>query len=90
MCILEAMRAGRAAIAIAVGGVPELIEHSQTGYLLKGAEPIELSEIWRQLLDKPKILEHMGASAYQRFVEKFTLDTQVDKYLELMNLPPLQ
>lgn len=90
MCILEAMRAGRAAIATAVGGVPELIEHSQTGYLLKGAEPIELSEIWKQILDKPKILEHMGASAYRRFVEKFTLDTQVGKYLELINLPPLQ
>lgn len=89
MCILEAMRAGRAVIATAVGGVPELIEHSRTGYLLKGAAPVELSEIWKQLLDKPEALEQMGASAYQRFVEKFTLDAQVGKYLELINLPPL-
>lgn len=90
MCILEAMRAGRAAIATAVGGVPELIEHSRTGYLLKGADPVELSEIWEQLLDKPETLEHMGANAYQHFVEKFTLEAQVGKYLELINLPPLQ
>lgn len=90
MCVLEAMRAGRAVIATTVGGVPELIEHFRTGYLLKGAAPVELSEIWKQLLDKPETLGHMGASAYQRFVEKFTLDAQVGKYLELINLPPLQ
>lgn len=90
MCILEAMRAGRAVIASAVGGVPELIDHSRTGYLLKGTAPDELSEIWKQLLDRPDALEQMGANAYQLFVEKFTLDVQAAKYLEVINLQLLQ
>lgn len=87
MCILEAMRAGRAAIATAVGGVPELIEHAQTGYLLRGQDPRELAEIWKRLLENPDTLGRMGAKAYQRFVEKFTLDAQAAKYLELINQP---
>jgi glycosyltransferase involved in cell wall biosynthesis len=90
MCILEAMRAGRAVIATAVGGVPEVIEHSRTGYLLKGADPAELSKILKQLLDEPETLEQMGDNAYRLFLEKFTLDAQVGKYLELINLPPLK
>jgi len=87
MCILEAMRAGRAVIATNVGGVPELIEHAQTGYLLKGQEPEELAEIWKRLLENPDIIGRMGARAHQRFVEKFTLDAQAGKYLELINQP---
>lgn len=89
MCILEAMRAGRAVIATAVGGVPELLDHAQTGYLLSGPDPEELAEIWKQLLENPDTLRRMGARAYQRFVEKFTLDAQADRYLELINPPAL-
>lgn len=87
MCILEAMRAGRAVIATDVGGVSELIEHTQTGYLLRRQYPGELAEIWKQLLENPDIMVRMGARAYQRFVEKFTLDAQASKYLELINQP---
>lgn len=87
ICILEAMRAGRAVIATAVGGVPELIEHAQTGYLLSGADPGELAEIWKQLLENPDTLGNMGFRAYQRFVEKFTIDAQAGRYLELINNP---
>jgi glycosyltransferase involved in cell wall biosynthesis len=90
MCILEAMRAGRAAIATTVGGVPELIEHARTGYLLKGSDPAELAETWKQILDKPEILKRMGAGAYRLFLDKFTLDTQIGKYLELIDMPLIQ
>jgi len=85
MCILEAMRAGRAVIATSVGGVPELVEHTQTGYLLYGSGPEELAEIWMQLLERPAHLRTMGANAYNRFMEHFTLDLQAQKYLDLIN-----
>jgi len=85
MCILEAMRAGRAVIATDVGGVSELLEHGQTGYLLKSPDPEALAEIWKELLNKPDILERMGNKAYQIFMEKFTLDEQAEKYLKLIN-----
>ena len=89
ICILEAMRAGRAVIATDVGGVSELLENTQTGYLLKGSDPDELAEIWKQLLKKPDTLDRMGARSHQCFIEKFTLDTQADKYLKLINSPSL-
>jgi len=87
MCILEAMRAGRAAIATSVGGVPELVENKQTGYLLRGSGPEELAEIWIQLLERPVLLRTMGTNAYHRFMERFTLDFQAQKYLDLVNQP---
>lgn len=85
MCILEAMRAGRAVIAASVGGVPELVENLQTGYLFSGRKPEELAEIWMQLLERPALLGEMGEEAYKRFLEHFTLDIQAQKYLDLMN-----
>jgi len=85
MCILEAMRAGRAAIAASVGGVPELVENMKTGYLFSGSKPEELAEIWMQLLEQPALLATMGENAYKRFLEHFTLEIQAQKYLDLMN-----
>lgn len=90
MCILEAMRAGRAVIASAVGGVPELVEQEQTGFLLHGQTPEELAEVLERILLQPDILRRMGEAASMRFMEKFTLDAQASKYLELIELPTRQ
>jgi len=87
MCILEAMRAGRAVLATSVGGVPEMVEHLQTGYLLSGRDPEELAGIWMQLLERPALLGKMGDNAYKRFMARFTLDLQAQKYLDLVNQP---
>jgi len=89
MCILEAMRAGRATVATDVGGVSELLEHTRTGYLLKGSSSEELAEVWKNLLKNPDTLTSMGARAYKRFIGGFTLDAQADKFLKLINSSPL-
>jgi len=85
MCVLEAMRAGRAVIATSVGGVPELVEHKQTGFLFSCSQPEELAQIWLQLLEQPALLAKMGENAYNRFIKYFTLDLQAQKYLNLVN-----
>jgi len=85
LCILEAMRSGRAVVAASVGGVPELVEHAQTGYLFSGRDPAELAEIWIQLLANPGLLRSMGENAYSRFMKYHTLEVQAAKYLDLIN-----
>lgn len=85
MCILEAMRAGRAVISSSVGGVSELVDDTKTGFLLRSSQPTELAEIWKLLLKNPDTLVDMGGRAYQRFMDEFTLDTLAAKYLKLMN-----
>lgn len=43
LAVCEAMSAGLPVIASAVGGVPEIIEHDKTGWLLKNPTPEELA-----------------------------------------------
>ena len=51
--LLEAMAAGCAVLASAVGGSPELIEHEQTGLLFPANNPVALAERMLRLADEP-------------------------------------
>ncbi|HEY5489314.1 MAG TPA: glycosyltransferase [Candidatus Limnocylindrales bacterium] len=77
LALLEAMALRRPVVATAVGGVPEMVEHEQTGLLVPPRDPLALgSAITRVLTDHP--LADMLARAGHDFVHAhFSLDEMV-------------
>jgi glycosyltransferase involved in cell wall biosynthesis len=61
--IAEAQAAGRAVVASRVGGVPELIAHGSTGWLVEPAQPAALATVLQQLAAQPEQRLQMGAAA---------------------------
>jgi glycosyltransferase involved in cell wall biosynthesis len=69
---LEAMRAGRAVVATRVGGLPEVVEHGQTGLLVPPDDARALAEALASL--DPARLETMGVAGQRRFERLFRAD----------------
>lgn len=72
MVALEAMERGRAVVATAVGGLPEIVEDGVTGLVVPPADPDALAEALGSLLAEPARVAAMGAAGRVRAVEVFT------------------
>jgi len=73
--VLEAFACGKPVIASKVGGVPDLVQHGKTGWLVNPRDVEGLAEGIRTLADDPKKLRLMGKEA-RKFAET-TLDWRV-------------
>jgi glycosyltransferase involved in cell wall biosynthesis len=81
--VLEAMACGTPVVGFKVGGIPEMIEDSQTGLLAPRGDVQELAGAIAFLLDHEPERLAMSAQARRRVETIFSRDTQVDRYLEL-------
>ena len=70
--IAEAMFAGTPVIGSDAGGVPEFIDHGETGQLTPLNDPQALAAAIRRYLDNPDWSREVAAKARRRAEEKFT------------------
>ncbi|MDB5101543.1 MAG: glycosyl transferase family 1 [Cyanobacteria bacterium RYN_339] len=73
MIYLEAMACGKAVVGTSVGGVPEIIQHGRTGYLVPPDDPEALAQALRELLQYPSWRERMGEAAREHVHASFSL-----------------
>ena len=87
--VLEAMAAGRAVVATAVGGVPEAVEDGVTGLLVPPGNPEALAAAILVLLRDPVRAEAMGRAGREKVRSRFSLERAVGRmeraYLELLD-----
>lgn len=83
LSILEAMAAGLPVVAAAVGGVPELVEHGDTGLLVPPADPAALAAALERLLGDAGLRRAMGAAGRARVRARFDIVTLRDAHLAL-------
>lgn len=69
--VTEAMAAGRAVVATAVGGVPDAVEERRTGLLVPPGDPARLAEALLALLTSASDRERMGALGRRVAEERF-------------------
>ena len=89
--ILEAMSAGKAIIATAVGGIPEVIKHKETGILVYSNHPRDISEAIISLMNDASLRNNIGANAKKYVRSNFTIRKMMMKtfkvYSSLLESP---
>jgi len=72
--LLEAMAAGMAPIASAVGAVPDVVDHGEHGLLVAPQSVDQLVDALARLHDNRGLLARLGAAARARIEERFGLE----------------
>ena len=82
LTVLEALACGVPVIASRVGGIPEQLTE-ETGVLVEPGDPEALARAIDELLADPERRARMGAAAAADARARFSLERQVDAYLDL-------
>jgi glycosyltransferase involved in cell wall biosynthesis len=91
LAAIEAMASGTPVVASSVGGLPEVVEHGVTGFLVEPGNVADLRERLSQVLGDPRLAARLGRNARERFLEKFTWEACAERclaaYSELVRTP---
>jgi glycosyltransferase involved in cell wall biosynthesis len=81
--LLEAMAAGKAAIASEVAGVPLVLTDGQNGWLVPPRDPAALAAAINQLLDDPGLREKLGEAARHKVETELHWTAIVGRYSQI-------
>jgi glycosyltransferase involved in cell wall biosynthesis len=84
LAVMEAMASGLPVVATRVGGIPDMIDQGESGWLVAPNDFEEIATRLQQILDTPGELARMSAAARQRAVEKMALSDTVERMAALM------
>ena len=79
LSILEAMAAGKAVVATAVGGIPEIVKDGETGVLVPSGDPVALARAIQSLLSNPIQVRKIGAAGRALVKQEFSSDGMVER-----------
>jgi glycosyltransferase involved in cell wall biosynthesis len=82
--VQEAMAAGRAVVASAVSGTPELVDDGATGLLFPAGDRDALTRALLAVGGDAGLRARMGAAGRARVEREFTMDAMVDAYESLL------
>lgn len=83
--VLEAIACGTPCVAFNIGGMPDMIEHQQNGYL---ARPYEIEDLARGIawvLENPERHQKLSHNAAEKAKREFTLELQAQRYSSLFD-----
>ena len=84
LAALEAMVRGKPVVATTVGGIPELIRHGVTGFLVPPGDVEQLAAAIGALLDDPAVAARIGAAAREDVERRFSSEAQISHLSELI------
>lgn len=79
--VLDALAARLPVVGTTAGGIPEIIEHEQTGLLCPVRDPGALASAVCRLLAEPALAERVAQQGFQRVCTSFSTDAMVDGVL---------
>jgi len=87
--IIEALAAGRAVVATRVGGVPDVVDEGETGFLVRPGDTHAIAERLEILARDPKRRAAMGRAGRERVLRRYAVERLVDDvdalYRELLS-----
>lgn len=84
LALMEAMASGVPVVATRVGGVPDLVEHGETGWLVAPGDFDDIAGCCAALIRDPALRRGMGERGRQRAVERFDLADCVERMDRLL------
>lgn len=85
MTIIEAMAAGLPVVASRIGGIPEVVENGETGFLVASGDVADLTRALIQLLKEDSLRLWMGAKASSLAAERFSQMVMAKKALRVVD-----
>jgi glycosyltransferase involved in cell wall biosynthesis len=77
---MEALACGTPAVAFNTGGIPDLIDHQQNGYLAEFKSAIDLAAGLKQLLNSANA-DEFSAAARDKVLREFNNDKVAGQYI---------
>jgi glycosyltransferase involved in cell wall biosynthesis len=79
LVLMEAMASALPVVASRVGGVPELVAHGESGWLVADGDFEDMAGCLAALLDDAALARRFGAAARQRIVAQFGIDAAAER-----------
>ena len=83
--LLEAMAGAKPVVATEVDNIPELVEHGESGLLVKSDDVGQLVQALKHLIENPQARWEMGQRGRMKVESEFNLDKQAEEYGSLYN-----
>nr|WP_246480974.1 glycosyltransferase family 4 protein [Motiliproteus sediminis] len=80
--LMEAQSQHLACLSTDLSGIPELITHAETGWLVPQHDPVALASALAQLIRQPQLRQQLAVAGYQRVREQFAVDRGIDQLLQ--------
>ncbi len=82
--LVEAMAAGLPVVSTTVSGIPELIEHGVSGWLVAPKDAVALADALEKLIAAPALCERLGKAAREKVIRRFDAEANVDVLHQLL------
>ena len=80
MVVMEAMAAARPVVATSIAGIPELVDHGRTGWLVPAGDAAALSAALDELAEMPAAAwTRMGAAGRARVLARHDIDASAER-----------
>lgn len=83
--LMEAQSQRLACLSTNISGIPELIVHGQTGWLVPQQDSPALCEAMQKLISDPELRNGLAQAGFERVHEKFSLDAGIDQLVEKLH-----
>lgn len=80
LTIFEAMARELPIVATNVGGIPDIVQHNETGLVVEPGRPSELARAISRMLSNPEKMRAMGRKARERVLRDFHPDNFIRKH----------
>jgi len=87
--IIEAMSAARPVISTRLAGIPELVAHEETGWLVPPGDGIALAQALEQLIQNRELQARYGRAGRARVEQHFRIEHTVVPLLQLLQKTPV-
>lgn len=79
---IEAMAAKKPVVGTCFGGTPEVVKDKETGFIINPFNTADFADKLAKLLSDERLAQEMGEAGFKRAEKMFSLDRQVESYLE--------
>lgn len=83
VAVLEASACGKPVVVSNVGGLPEVVEHEKTGFIVEKANSKKLAEALGKLICNPELMIGMGNEGRNKVIKEYNWKESVKKMISI-------